>query len=133
MNKILFFILFLPTFIFAQSEWEHIATTVREDNYFIKNITKIDDYGKFSVWVKIQKSDKKEFFKGEKYFKPLDRVISKWDMDCKAKTTKTQTMVVYDSNGKTKESSNGPFQESFIIPDSIAEKVLIVACSKIQF
>lgn len=75
---------------------------------------------------------KKEYFKGQKYYRPSDLVLTKWTIDCQNKTTKTQTMVVYDLKGKVRHSSNGPFEESYIIPDSVAEKVMTAACRKVD-
>lgn len=132
MKKCLFLLLLLPGTTFAQDEWEYVATTNFEDNYFIKDIVKEDHYGRLSFWVKIQKSDKKEYFKGQKYYRPSDLVLTKWSMDCQNKTSKTQTLVVYDLKGKVRHSFNGPFEESYIIPDSIAEKVMFIACRKID-
>lgn len=132
MKKYLFLFLLLPIPAFAQDEWEYIVTTSSEDNYYIRDIVKEDNDGRLSVWIKIQKSDKKEHFKGQKYYKPSDRVLTKWSMNCQNKTTKTQTFVVYDNKGKVRLSSNGPFEESYIIPDSVAEKVLSVVCRKID-
>lgn len=132
MKKLLLFLLLFPGITFAQDEWEYVATTNSEDNYFIKDIVKEDNYRRLSVWVKIQKSEKKEYFKGQKYYRPSDRVLTKWIMDCQNKTSKTQTLVVYDLKGKVRQSSNGPFEESYIIPDSIAEKIMSIACRKID-
>lgn len=75
---------------------------------------------------------KGSFFKGQKYYRPSDRVLTKWAMDCQNKTSKTQTIVVYDINDKVRQSSNGPFEESYIIPDTVAEKILYVACRRIN-
>ena len=62
MKKLLFLLLLLPVITFAQDEWEYLVTTNSEDNYYIKDIVKEDTYGRLSVWVKIQKSNKKECF-----------------------------------------------------------------------
>lgn len=132
MTKLLFFLLLLPAFALAQDEWEYVATTNSEDDYFIRDIVKDNIDGRLSVWIKIQKSDKKEYFKDNKYYKPSDRILTKWDMDCQNKTVKTLTMVVYDVKGKVRESTNGPFEETYIIPDSVAEKILYITCSRIE-
>jgi len=131
MIKLLFFLLFLPAVALAQDEWEYVATTNSEADYFIRDIVKDNSDGRLSVWIKIQKSDKKEYFKDEKYYRPSDRVLTKWVMDCQNKTCKTLTMVVYDVKGNVRNSTNGPFEESYIIPDSIAEKILYITCSRI--
>lgn len=130
MKKLIFLLLLLPVIAFAQSDWEYILSTNSDDHYYIRDAVKLDDYGRLSVWVKIHKSDNKEFFKGQKYYRPSDRVLTKWDMDCQNRTTKTQTMVVYDVKGKVRHSSNGPFEESYVIPDSVAEQILYVSCTK---
>ncbi|WP_295201766.1 surface-adhesin E family protein [uncultured Chryseobacterium sp.] len=131
MKKLLFFFLFFPAIAFAQDEWEYVATTNSEAEYFIRDVVKYDNDERLSVWIKIQKSDKKEYFKNEKYYRPSDRILTKWDMDCQNKTSKTLTMVVYDVKGNIRESTNGPFEETYIIPDSIAEKILYITCSRI--
>ncbi|MGE8527216.1 hypothetical protein [Chryseobacterium rhizosphaerae] len=44
MKKLLFLLLLFPGITFAQDEWEYVATTNSEDNYFIKDIIKEDNY-----------------------------------------------------------------------------------------
>ena len=39
---------------------------------------------------------KRSVFKGQKFYRPSDRVLTKWSTDCQNKTSKTQTMVVAD-------------------------------------
>ena len=130
MKKFFLFFLLSPLVSFAQDKWEYVVTTNPDDIYYIKDVTSYENQEKFSVWVKIQKSDKKKYFKDQKYYKPSDLVLTKWNIDCYNKTTKTLTMIVYDVKGKVKNSTNGPFEESYVIPDSVAEKVLNTVCSK---
>lgn len=59
MKQLLLVILF-PSFLFAQEEWEHVATSSNKDTYSIRNTIKQRNSDNIVFWVKVQKPDKIE-------------------------------------------------------------------------
>lgn len=127
MKKLLLLLLFSPAVTYAQSDWESIGFSGRDSEYFIREVS-VDDIGGISFWVKNVSNtlDRKTGMKT-----PGKYSVSKWEGDCKAKTIITKIMVMYNKKGKIRNSTTGPFQEAPVIPDTMGEKALNAACTKI--
>jgi len=130
MKQLLLVILF-PSFLFAQEEWEHVATSSNKDTYSIRNTIKQRNSDNIVFWVKVQKPDKIEKTESGSIFKGGDYVITKYEADCDKQTLRTIVGVVYDKNGAVKLNIPEKYLAETVIIDSVGETFLNAACRKI--
>lgn len=131
MKKLLLLLLLFPAMTFAQEEWQYEGQSTSKEKYFIRDIEKKSYGSKLTMWVKRQEIDKVLKTKKGNVTKAGGYVISKWECDCTEKTVETKISVYYDSKGNVKETDSGPFFAEPVVPDSVGEHLLIVACEKI--
>lgn len=131
MKKLIFLLLLLPGVAFAQSDWEYATESSGNEVYYIKDVEKKAYGNKITFWIKKQNADKIVKTKKGSLRKAGDLVLAKWEGDCTEKTIETKMIVIYDNKGNSKGSDSGPFFAEPVVPDSIGESMLNLACKKI--
>ena len=124
MNKEILFAALLSIFWTSAvaSEWNNFASVGNQDSeYFFdaESVNKTKDT--VTLWVKsVQKSkvDKDGFWS----------MANNWQINCSKRTIKGLTWSTYDSAGQFIRSNSTGGLESSVVPDSIGEGVLKVAC-----
>lgn len=131
MKKYLLILFLFPAFVFAQEEWKYVGINQSQVKYYIKNVVKKDN-GKLTVWVKMVLSTDIRNFNKNSFYQPGEFIVEKWKIDCIEGKLIQMVAVTYDKLGKVRNNDIGPFEEQIVIPDSIAEGVVIDSCKKIQ-
>jgi len=132
MKKITSLLLFLPIVAVAQTDWEHVGTSTKQDKFYLRNVTQKDDSKKINFWIKMQRPDKIEK-DDTTSFKAGDYTITKYEGNCSEMTYRTLGGAVYDRKGNSKTVLKEAYISNVVIPDSIAETFLQAACSKIIY
>lgn len=129
--KHLLFLLLFPASLFAQEEWEHVATSSNMDTFSIRNAVKQRSSENIMFWVKTQKPEKIEKQESGSIFKGGDYVITKYEADCDKQTLRTIIGVVYDKKGVVKLNIPEKYLAEAVIIDTVGETFLNAACKKI--
>ena len=58
MKKLLFILLFIPLFSYAQTEWEYVGNDRDNSEYYVKDYKKRNHTDYIETWLKIVRTDK---------------------------------------------------------------------------
>lgn len=124
MNKKIFTLAFCAFFgssVFA-STW-NFMTSSTESVYYFDADTVLKDHEITTLWVKTVQMEK-----------PDDAgnwaIASRWKINCSKQTIQTLAWTTYDKNGKYIRSDTRVGSQDVVVPDSMGESVLKVACEK---
>ncbi len=129
MKKLLLLLLFFPTVGFAQEDWEHVGTSTKQDEFYIRRVAKKDNHGKITFWIKMQKPEKIEKSEAS-VFKSGDYSVTKYEGNCSEMTLRILGGVLYSKKGDSKVTLEENYDSDIVMPDSIAETLLDAACKK---
>jgi len=129
MKKLLFILLFIPLFSYAQTEWEYVGNDRDNSEYYVKDYKKRNHTDYIETWLKIVRTDK--IVKTKKGTIKKSGIVSleKYRFKCEEKTMALESYADY-RNGILIKSGNGFGIENDIVPDSIGESLLDYLCSK---
>ncbi|WP_343665205.1 surface-adhesin E family protein [Chryseobacterium mucoviscidosis] len=129
MKKLLFILLFIPLFSYAQTEWEYVGNDSDNSEYYVKDYKKRNYTDYIETWLKIVRTDK--IVKTKKGTIKKSGIVSleKYKFKCEEKTMALESYADY-RNGILIKSGNGFGVENDIVPDSIGESLLDYLCSK---
>jgi len=130
MKKLLVLFLFSPAVLLAQEDWEHVATSTKQDEFYLRKVAKKDDHGKITFWIKMQKPEKIEKSEASA-FKSGDYSVTKYEGNCSEMTLRILGGALYNRKGDSKVTLFENYNSDVAIPDSIAETFLDAACKKI--
>lgn len=98
------------------AEWVYVAKTVDGDAVFVSSITRTSKTNT-RVWVK-------SVLSGGSYLNALD------EYNCSSGYTRSVHVTAYTPSGILVGSSDAPGPWTAVVPDSIGEKLLLIACGR---